>query len=258
MTQMRTRWAGLALGAAGVLLAASTTVWPVKVVAVRVPEVGDFTKGYEQLIWSWGREVVYTSDGVLLDAFSGPNPVPRLGLLVLVLVLATSGLLARLVRPGWRGELASAAGTALALGTVAASVVERLSVDDRSIGLQPGLVVVTTTIGWLEVVSVVLLTAALGVLVVPVLLPRVAQSLSVRAAAAAARLRGRRTAGVDGDAGVPGSGGAGHEGRPPPLVANLLEPGSVGSGRAPAVGFSDTHPRTRPDEGEQPPPGPGR
>ena len=46
----RTRVAGAALGGVGVLLAASTAVWPTKVVAVRVPEVGDFTKGYEQLV----------------------------------------------------------------------------------------------------------------------------------------------------------------------------------------------------------------
>ena len=92
--------AGVALGGAGVLLAASTAVWPTKVVAVRVPEVGDFTKGYEQLIWSWGREVVYTSDGVLLDAFSGPDPVPRLVLLVVVLA-ARRGRAGRPARP-WR------------------------------------------------------------------------------------------------------------------------------------------------------------
>src|SRR5690242_3492285 len=177
---LRMRVARSALGGAGVLLAASTAVWPTKVVAVRVPEVGDFTKGYEQLIWSWGREVVYTSDGVLLDAFSGPDPVPRLILLVTVLVLAAAGLLVGVVRAGRRGELCAAVGTSLALATVTASVVERWSVDDRTIGLQPGLVVVTTTVGWLEVASVVLLTAALAALLVPVLLPRVAAALSRR------------------------------------------------------------------------------
>ena len=223
MTQRRTGLAGVALGGAGVLLAASTAVWPTKIVAVRVPEVGDFTKGYEQLIWSWGREVVYTSDGVLLDAFSGPNPVPRLVLLVVVLVLAAAGLVVRIVVDGRRGELAAAVATALALATVAASVVLRLSVDDRSIGLQPGLVVVTTTFGWLEVVSVVLLAAALSAFVVPVLLPRVADSVTGTVGGVAGRLLQRRALGEP----------------TPPLVATLMEPGPSGSGRAPTVGLCD-------------------
>ena len=106
------RLVGAALGGVGVLLAASTTVWPTRVFAVRVPEVGDFTKGYEQRIWSWGRQVVYSSDGVLLDAFAGPNPVPRLVLLVVVLVLAAAGLVAWVVVQGRRGELLAAVGLA--------------------------------------------------------------------------------------------------------------------------------------------------
>ena len=233
----RTRVAGVSLGGVGVLLAASTVVWPTKVVAVRVPEVGDFTKGYEQLIWSWGREVVYTSDGVLLDAFSGPDPVARAVLLVVVLLLAAAGLVARLLRGGRPGELASGVGLGLALATVAASVVHRLSVDDRTIGLQPGLVVVTTTVGWLEVASVVLLMAALAGLVVPVLLPRVADSATGVVAGLVARLRQRRAL-VEAT---------------PPLVATLMDPGPVGSGRAPEVGFSDTPFPTRADGGATPP-----
>lgn len=232
----RTRVAGVALGGVGVLLAASTVVWPTKVIAVRVPEVGDFTKGYKQLIWSWGREVVYTSDGVLLEAFSGPNPVPRLVLLVVVLVLAAAGMVTRIVVPGRRGELAAAVGTALALATVTASVVQRLSVDDRTIGLQPGLVVVTTTFGWLEVVSVGLLGATLAVLLVPVLLLRVADSAARAVGAVAGRLRQRRAV-VEAT---------------PPLVATLMEPGPIGSGRAPTVGFSDASSAAGKDGGAPP------
>jgi hypothetical protein len=230
----RTRVAGVALGGVGVLLAASTTVWPTKIVAVRVPEVGDFTKGYEQLIWSWGREVVYTSDGVLLDAFSGPDPVPRLVLLVVVLLLAAAGLAARLVRAGRPGELAAGVGLALALATVAGSVVQRLSVDDRTIGLQPGLVVVTTTVGWLEVVSVVVLTAALAGILVPVLLPRVAASVGGRAAHASARLTSRRhSRATDGRGDAPAAPSAT---RP---VAALREVAPPGTTHTPSVGFSD-------------------
>ncbi|WP_256794461.1 hypothetical protein [Terrabacter sp. Ter38] len=242
MTERRTRLAGVALGGAGILLAASTVVWPTKIVAVRVPEVGDFTKGYEQLIWAWGREVVYSSDGVLLDAFSGPDPVPRAVLLVVVLLLATAGLTARLVRGGRPGELASGVGLALALATVAASVVQRLSVDDRTIGLQPGLVVVTTTVGWLEVTSVVVLTAALAVLVVPVLLPRVADSVTGTVDAVAGRLRQRRAL-VEAT---------------PPLVATLMEPGPIGSGRAPTVGFTDDPSAAGADGAGSPPTEPER
>ena len=126
----RMRLAGAALGGVGVLLAASTTVWPTRVFAVQVPEVGDFTKGYEQRIWSWGRQVVYSSDGVLLDGFGGPNPVARLVLLVVVLVLAAAGLATWVVVPGRRGELTAAVGLGLALATVTGSVVERVSFDD--------------------------------------------------------------------------------------------------------------------------------
>ncbi len=231
----RTRVAGAALGGVGVLLAASTAVWPTKVIAVRVPEVGDFTKGYEQLVWSWGREVVYTSDGVLLDAFSGPNPVPRLVLLVTVLVLAAAGLLARAVWADRRGELSAAVGTALALATVAASLVQRWSVDDRTIGLQPGLVVVTTTVGWLEVASVVLLAAALAALVVPVLWPGPSAALAGRLSVVAARLTSGRASDASGAAGDVAS--TAPSATPP--VARLRDVASPGTTHTPSVGFSD-------------------
>ncbi len=175
------RLVGAALGGVGVLLAASTTVWPTRVFAVRVPEVGDFTKGYEQRIWSWGRQVVYSSDGVLLDGFGGPNPVPRLVLLVVVLVLAAAGLVAWVVVPGRRGELLAAAGLAVALATVTSSVIERVSFDVRSMGPQPGLSEVTTTAAWLEVASVGVLAVTLALVVVPVVLPGPTAALERRA-----------------------------------------------------------------------------
>jgi hypothetical protein len=256
-TVARMRVVGAVLGGAGVLLAASTTVWPTKILAVRVPEVGDFTKGYEQRVWGWGRQVVYSSDGVVLDAYSGPNPVPRLVLLVVLLTLAAAGLLTWLVVSGWRGELLAATGTALALATVTASVVERLSFDDRSIGLQPGLVDVTTAAGWLEVASAVLLTGALAVLLVPVLLPRLASSLAARASVVAARasavaarasaVAARASAVADGgrtrravdDERQAGSGTA-------PLVATLRDVPAPGAGRAPAIGFTEADPDDAP------------
>ncbi|GAA2747339.1 hypothetical protein GCM10009868_36420 [Terrabacter aerolatus] len=179
---------GAVLGGVGVLLAASTTVWPTSVLAVRVPEVGDFTKGYEQRIWSWGRQVVYSSDGVVLDAFAGPDPVARLVLLVVVLLLAAAGTVGWLVVPGRSGELGAAVGLSLALACVTASVVERVSFDDRSIGLQPGLVEVTTVAGWLEVAAVAVLGLALVVVAVPVLLPRPTAALEVRAVALLSRV----------------------------------------------------------------------
>lgn len=175
------RLVGAALGGVGVLLAASTTVWPTRVFAVRVPEVGDFTKGYEQRIWSWGRQVVYSSDGVLLDAFAGPNPVPRLVLLVVVLVLAAAGLVAWVVVQGRRGELLAAVGLGMALATVTSSVIERVSFDARSMGPQPGLTEVTTTAAWLEVASVGVLAVTLALVVVPVVLPGPSAALERRA-----------------------------------------------------------------------------
>jgi hypothetical protein len=175
------RLVGAALGGVGLLLAASTTVWPTRVFAVRAPEVGDFTKGYEQRIWSWGRQVVYSSDGVVLDAFAGPDPVPRLVLLLVVLVLAAAGLVAWVVVQGRRGELLAAVGLALALATVTSSVIERVSFDDRSMGPQPGLSEVTTTAAWLEVASVGVLAVTLALVVVPVVLPGPSAALERRA-----------------------------------------------------------------------------
>ena len=69
-----------------------------------------------------------------------------------------------------------------------------------------------------------LLTAAVAGLVVPVLLPRVADSVTGTVSGVAARLRQRRAL-VEAT---------------PPLVATLMDPGPVGSGRAPEVGFRDT------------------
>jgi hypothetical protein len=209
------RVAGAALGGVGVLLAASTTVWPTRVFAVRAPEVGDFTKGYEQRIWSWGRQVVYSSDGVLLDAFGGPSPVARLVLLVVVLVLAAAGLLAWVVIPGRRGELMVAVGLGVALATVTGSIVERVSFNDRSMGPQPGLVDVTTTAAWLEVGSVGVLAVTLALVVIPVVLPGPSAALEHRVALVLQRFRAPRVE------------------TPPRADA------PPGSPKTPSVGFSD-------------------
>lgn len=239
------RVVGTVLGGLGVLLAASTTVWPTSVLAVRVPEVGDFTKGYEQRIWSWGRQVVYSSDGVVLDAFAGPDPVPRLVLLVVVLLLAAAGLVWWLIVPGRRGELGAAVGLALALATVTATVVERVSFDDRSIGLQPGLVEFTTVAGWLEFAAVGVLGLALAVVVVPVLLPGTTAALGARASAVLSRAGSRRGSGASRGSGTAGRGAA--AGTPDPSstrhVATLRDAARPGSTHTPSVGFSDDEPR---------------
>lgn len=223
----RMRVAGAVLGGAGVLLAASTAVWPTSVLAVRVPEVGDFTKGYEQRVWSWGRQVVYTSDGVVLDAFAGPDPVSRLVLLVVVLALAAAGVAVGVIGHGRRRELLPAVGLALALATVTESVVERVSFDDRSIGLQPGLVVVTTVAGWLEVAAVVLLAAALALVVVPVALPGPTAAVAERLSGLVARRPARA---ADPDPAAPPAT------RP---IATLRDEAVPGSTHTPSVGFSD-------------------
>ncbi|GAA2487024.1 hypothetical protein [Terrabacter carboxydivorans] len=227
------------LGGVGVLLAAATAVWPTTVLAMRVPEVGDFTKGYEQRVWAWGRQVVYSSDGVVLDAFGGPDPVSRLVLLVVVLVLAAAGLLGWLLMADRRGQVAGAAGLALALATVTGSVVARVSFDDRSIGLAPGLVEVTTVAGWLEVVSVGLLGLALVVLVAPVLLPGPAYALGARVSTVAARWAGRRGSLPEGAPPSRGTRGRSSTGD----VATLREAAPPGSTHTPSVGFSDDEPR---------------
>ena len=230
------RVAAGALGGAGLLLAASTTVWPTTVFAVRVPEVGDFTKGYEQHVWSWGRQVVYSSDGLVLDAFAGPDPVARLVLLAAVLLLGAAGLVTGVVVGGRRGELLAGIGLGLAVGVVGSSVVERWSFDVRSIGLQPGLVEVTTPSGWLEAVSVPVLLAVLAVLALPVVLPGPTAAASRRVAVVVARLRS------------PEDSAPGH-------LATLQEAASPGTTHTPAVGFRDD-----PDDPDDPgdPAGRGR
>lgn len=190
------RVAGATLGGTGVLLAAASAVWPTTIIAVRAPGVGDVTKGYEQRIWSWGRQAVYSSDGALLDAYGGPDPVARLVLLVVVLACAGAGLAWWVLRPKPRGELLVAAGTALAFAAVAGLLVERLSFDERSIGLQPGQVHVTTVAGWLEVAAVAVLALALALVVAtaaPGPAATVARTLSVvRARLAQLARRARR------------------------------------------------------------------
>ncbi|MER7072679.1 hypothetical protein [Terrabacter sp. NPDC000476] len=235
------RVGGAATGLVGVALAATTTVWPTKILALRVPEVGDFTRGSEQWLWSWGRDVVhYVTHGLVLADDPGPQPVARLVLLVAVLVVAAVGLVTWLVVPGRRGEVCAGVGLGTAVGTVGSSVVQRVSFDDRTIGLQPGLVSVTTTAGWLEVVAVALLLVALGLLVVPLLLPGATSAAVV----GVRRLTARTTQARVGVVRTP-AGGAGAVPAPPRPRATLREvPGAGGDegGTRPAVGFSDPPP----------------
>ena len=75
----------------------------------------------------------------------------------------------------------------MALATVTASVIERVSFDDRSMGPQPGLSEVTTTAAWLEVVSVGVLAVTLALVVVPVVLPGPSAHWSARLLVSASR-----------------------------------------------------------------------
>jgi hypothetical protein len=182
------------VAAFGILCAATTTIWPTKIVVLRTPEVGDFTKGFEHRIWSWGREAVYSSDGVPFRGYSGPVPTLSLVFLVLVLVLGAAGAAVWLLLPGRRGEVLGVTGTALAASAVVQSVVARLAFDDRTLGLQPGLVVVTPVAGWLQYAAACLLVAALLLMLVQLLVPdllpsigRTTRRLSRTAAERAAR-----------------------------------------------------------------------
>jgi hypothetical protein len=195
MNGVRTRWAGVALGGVGLALASATTAWPTTVLAVRAPEVGDFTKGYERQLWSWGRQAVYSTTGLRLDALQGPDPRARLVLLVVVLLLAAAGLLAWLLRPGRAGPLMGATGTAFALSALADSVVQRLSLDLRALGPQPGLVVVTTATGRLEEVAVLLLALSLAAALVPAQCPAAWARATGRLGPPVDRLFGRLGAG---------------------------------------------------------------
>ena len=137
--------------------------------------------------------------------------------------------------PGRRGELLAAVGLAVALATVTASVVERVSFDDRSIGLQPGLVDVTTTAAWLEVVSVGVLAVTLALVVVPVVLPGPSAALEHRASLVLQRLASRSRSGRDGWRVAPRP-----QHRPSTgTVAALRDDAPPGSTHTPSVGFSD-------------------
>ena len=138
-------------------------------------------------------------------------------------------------RAGRRGELLAAVGLAVALATVTASVVERVSFDDRSIGLQPGLVDVTTTAAWLEVVSVGVLAVALALVVVPVVLPGPSAALEHRVSFVLQRLTSRSRSGRDGWRVTRGSRDRPSTGP----VAALRDDAPPGNTHTPPVGFSD-------------------
>ena len=158
--------------------------------------------------------------------------MPRLVLLVVVLVLAAAGLVGVGRRAGRRGELLAAVGLALALATVTASVVERVSFDDRSIGLQPGLVDVTTTAAWLEVVSVGVLAVALALVVVPVVLPGPSAALGTCRSCAAPHVAQPLAGRLARDPRVA------HRPSTGPVAA-LRDDAPPGSTHTPSVGFSD-------------------
>ncbi|MGW5238253.1 hypothetical protein ACWEOW_04935 [Monashia sp. NPDC004114] len=201
-TSSRGRLVTGGIGALGILCAASTTIWPTRIEAVRTPEVAGVTQGFEHRIWSWGREAVYSADGVQFDAYSGPTPTLTLVFLVVVLLLGAAGVAAWLLLPDRRGGMLGAAGVALAAAAVGASVAARLAIDDRRLGLEPGLVVVTPVAGWLEYAAALLLAVALALMLVLELVPRALPKLAEvpgRLVRALAQGSGREAAGDDAD-----------------------------------------------------------
>jgi hypothetical protein len=220
------RVAGL-VAAVGILCAATTTVWPTKIVALRTPGVGDGTQGYEHHMWSWGREAVYSSDGVMIDGYSGPVPIASLVFLVVALVLAASGVVAWLLLGGPRGELLGVAGTAVAAAVVMQSVVARLAFDDRTLGLEPGLVVVTPLAGWLQYAAACLLVAALALMLVLALAPELLPWAGRTARRFARSASERATADELGPR------------RPEVVIRDVPASSSTGAPADEAVGFSD-------------------
>ncbi len=161
-----------AIGGLGILCAASTTIWPTRIEALRTPEVSGSTQGFEHRIWSWGREAVYSSGGVQFDAYSGPMPTLSLVFLVVMLLLGATGVACWLLLPDHRGGLLGVAGIAVSAAVIGQSVAARLAIDDRRLGLEPGLVVVTPVAGWLEYAAALLLAGALALMLVLELAPR--------------------------------------------------------------------------------------
>jgi hypothetical protein len=238
-TSARGRLVTGGIGAVGILCAASTTIWPTRIEALRTPEVGGITQGFEHRIWSWGREAVYSSDGVQFDAYSGPLPTLSLVFLGVVLVLGAAGVAAWLMRADHRGGLLGVAGVALTAAAVGHSVAARLAIDDRRLGLEPGLVVVTPVAGWLEYAAALLLAVALALMLVlelvPQALPRLAETRSrlVRALA-----QGPRADDDGQDRDVPRRVAVIRDVSP---ADDTAAPGSLGraGADADAVGFSD-------------------
>jgi uncharacterized membrane protein YgdD (TMEM256/DUF423 family) len=157
------RWAAALAALLGVGLAVPSLVGPSWLQTVSDRERGELLS--QQWQWSWGRVDLTGLTGVELDLV--PNPV---GLAVAVALLAV-GLVAVVMWTMSRGALVSLApiGLALLAGRLLTTAAERHGRsfrDDR--GSEAGLSIVSgsTTAGWLETASAVVLIVALALMVV--------------------------------------------------------------------------------------------
>jgi hypothetical protein len=228
-----------AIGTLGILCAASTTIWPTRIEALRTPELGGGAGGFEHRIWSWGREAVYSSDGVQFDAYSGPTPILSLVFLVVVLVLGAAAVASWLLLRDHRGGLLGVAGVALSAAVVGQSVAARLAIDDRRLGLEPGLVVVTPVAGWLEYAGALLLAAALALMLVLELVPQALPRLAAARSRVVRVLADGSGAGADGDDENPSRPVAVIRDVPPTGDARAQRQAGQESSDADTVGFSD-------------------
>jgi len=224
------RAAAGALAVVGLLLAATTAVWPTRALVLTTAEVGEFHRVLRTEQWSWGRELSVAENGATYDAASGPPNLVALVVLCTVLALALAGVVTWLVVPGRTGEVAGPAGIAAGLATVAQSWAARVASPDASRGLVPGLTSQTLPAGHLESVAGALLGVALLLALRPALVASAARAWRTVAEAVergraderrrdAERDDGRDDARDDGrDAGRDDGRGAEHEGADDPAA----------------------------------------
>jgi hypothetical protein len=154
-----------ALALAGLLVLMPSIFWPTGRLTFYPPDdpssppLGPI---FSQVTWSWGRVVIEdVSEGMVMPT---QNHLLVLGVLVTMVLAGFAGAAAWLMVPGVRGRLLGVAGTAVVGAHAVDSVSRRLVQNSPNDGMGMRVDVETPVAGLLEMVSAVLLPAALLVM----------------------------------------------------------------------------------------------
>ncbi|MEO7447398.1 MAG: hypothetical protein ABI336_03915 [Humibacillus sp.] len=160
------RWPAGLIALVGVALSLPSLVSPTWQQTVADRERGELLSSQQQ--WSWGRVELSGLTGVELSTV--PNPVGLVVSVVLALAAAAAVVGWVVVRGPW--AVAAPVGIALLAGRLLTTAAERHGRSFREeYGSEAGLTVTnsSTTVGWLETASVVVLLAALVLVVLRLL-----------------------------------------------------------------------------------------